>query len=63
MYSNDQTVHWCFQNFRLYRLALQAILQQATGVLARNRPITGWSLVRIQLGPPVSLQADQREPR
>jgi hypothetical protein len=56
-YSNNQSVHWRFQKFRLYGLALQAILQQATGVLESNLLITDWSLVRPQLGPPVSLQA------
>jgi hypothetical protein len=50
-YSNNQSVHWRFQKFRLYGLALQAILQQATGVLESNLLITDWSLVRPQLGP------------
>lgn len=40
MFCNNQSVHWYSYIFRLYGLALQGILQQATGVLARNRLIT-----------------------
>ena len=51
MCSNNQSVHWRFQIFRLYGLALQAILQQAAGVFESNLLITDWSLVRNPAGP------------